>query len=158
LIISIAAGILASGSQLRAGQDDRIAYPVGYREWTHVKSALVGPQSPIFSRYGGIHHIYANQNAMEGYRTGSFPDGSVIVFDLLETSENAGVTSEGPRKFIDVMVKDGKWAAETGGWAYEEFRGDSETERSLSGEGRAACNQCHLKQKNRGCVSSTFRK
>jgi len=152
------AAILTWGSQLRAEPDDGIAYPLGYRAWTHVKSALIGPQSPIFASYGGIHHIYANEKAMEGYRTGRFQDGSVIVFDLLETRESAGVTAEGPRRFIDVMAKDSKRYVDTGGWGYEEFKGDSQTERALTAEARAACNKCHMQQKNRDCVFSAFRK
>ena len=34
--------------------------------------------------FGGIHHIYANDKAIEGYRNELFPDGAVIIFDLLE--------------------------------------------------------------------------
>jgi hypothetical protein len=158
LIALAVAGILACGSLILAGTDDTVAYPLGYRSWAHVKSALIGPQSPIYASYGGIHHIYANEKAMEGYRRGSFPDGSVIVFDLLETRENAGVTAEGPRKFIDVMAKDSKRFAESGGWGYEEFKGDSETERTLSAQAKAACNKCHMQQKNRDFVFSAFRK
>ena len=55
-----------------------IPYPTGYRLWAHVKSEIVEPQHPGSSTNGGIHHIYANTQALEGYRTGKFPDGSVL--------------------------------------------------------------------------------
>ena len=150
-------GILTWAFRLQADSNDSVAYPLGYRKWAHVKSALIGPQSPIFERYGGIHHIYANEKAIDGYRTGQFQDGSVIVFDLLETKESVGVTTEGPRRFIDVMAKDGRLFAESGGWGYEEFKGDSQTERTLTAETRATCYNCHAKQKGHDFIFSAFR-
>jgi hypothetical protein len=143
---------------LRAKPDDEVPYPVGYRLWKHVKTALIGPQSPAFESFGGLHHIYANEKAMEGYRTGRFPDGSVLVFELLETQESAGVTTEGARKRVGVMVKDSKRYAGTGGWGFESFKGDSQTERRLNAESRMACFKCHEPQKDRDFVFSEFRK
>src|ERR1044072_6957866 len=112
-LVASALGILIWTLHLNATPQTTIDYPGGYRQWTHVKSALVGPQSPSFPRYGGLHHIYANEKALEGYRGGQFQDGSVIVFDLLEVQEKAGVTAEAGRRFIDVMVKDSKRFTET---------------------------------------------
>ena len=141
-----------------ARPDGAVPYPAGYRHWTHVRTALIGPQSSAFESFGGLHHIYANEKAMEGYRTGRFPDGSVLVFELLETRENAGVTTEGQRKRVGVMVKESKRYAETGGWGFESFQGDSQTERRLNAEGRTACFRCHEPQKDRDYVFSEFRK
>jgi hypothetical protein len=150
-------GILLWTLHLHATPQEVVEYPGGYRGWAHVKSALVGPQSPSFQRYGGLHHIYANEKAMEGYRTGQFQDGSVIVFDLLEVQEKAGVTGEAARRFIDVMVKDGKRFAATGGWGFEEFKGDSQSERVLTSEAKTACYNCHAQKKDHGFVFSLFR-
>jgi hypothetical protein len=150
--------VMTLSISLWAGPNDEVPYPVGYRLWTHVRTALIGPQSPAFESFGGLHHIYANEKAMEGYRTGRFPDGAVLVFELLETRENAGVTTEGPRRRVGVMVKEGKRYAETGGWGFESFKGDSQTERRLNAEGRIACFKCHEPQKDRDFVFSEFRK
>ena len=150
--------ILAWALNMRAATDGVIAYPLGYRDWTRVKSATVDPKSPAAGRYGGLHHIYANEKAMEGYRTGQFPDGSVIVFDLLETRDSSGTTAEGPRKFIDVMVKDNQQYAETGGWGFEEFTGDSQTDRALTAQAKTDCYKCHTKQKDNGFVFSKLSK
>ena len=146
------------GANLRAQFDSQVAYPSDYRNWVHVRSALVDPKSPSAGRYGGLHHIYANEKAMEGYRTAQFPEGSVIVFDLLETRENASTTVEGPRRFIDVMTKESKRYPATGGWGFEEFVGDSQTDRALTSEAKAACYSCHTKRKSNDFVFSTFRK
>jgi hypothetical protein len=158
LIMLSAVGILMLGAKLWAQSDSQAAYPSDYRNWVHVRSALVDPKSPSSGRYGGLHHIYANEKAMEGYRTGQFPEGSVIVFDLLETRENAGTTVEGSRKFIDVMTKESKRYSETGGWGFEEFVGDSQTDRALTSEAKVACYSCHTKRKSNDFVFSTFRK
>src|SRR5919204_4102650 len=102
--ILFATAVFAVGLCAWAG-DDRTPFPADFRKWAHVKSVLVGPQSSAFATEGGIHHIYANDKALEGYDSGIFPDGSVIVYDLLETKEVAGNTIEGQTRRVDVMVK-----------------------------------------------------
>ena len=59
-------------------------YPEGWRHWTHVKGMVIEPGNALYETFGGIHHLYANRKAEQGYRQGTYPDGSVIVFDLLE--------------------------------------------------------------------------
>lgn len=141
-----------------AAPDAAVPYPNGYRKWVHVGTTLVGPQSPFFANSGGIHHIYANDKAMKGYETGKFPDGAILVFDLLATQEINGATIEGPRQRIDVMLKDAQRFPKTGGWGFERFLGDSETEPSLTEERRGLCFGCHEKRKAQDFVFSTFRK
>ena len=141
-----------------AKADDRVAYPSDFRKWVHITTVLVGPQSPFFKTAGGIHHVYANDKAMKGYETGNFPDGAILVFDLLDTKETDGSTIEGSRQRIDVMVKDFKRFPATGGWGFERFLGDSETERPLTEEHRKLCFSCHEKRKSHDFVFSTFRK
>ena len=119
-----------------------IPYPEGFRNWAHVKSTLVGPSARGFATNGGLHHYYANQKALEGYRTGQFPDGAVLIDDLLEVTEKEGVGSEGTRKRVAVMLKDSTKFRETGGWGYEVFKGD-ESVGSLNADARAACFKCH---------------
>jgi hypothetical protein len=144
-----------------AQSSDAIPYPTGYRQWTHVKSTIIGPKSPAYEKIGGIQHIYANEKGMEGYRTGRFPEGSILVYDFLKTEDDAyseGRTNEGARRFTSVMVKDSKRYAATGGWGFEEFRGDSQTDRMIGAEAPAKCYACHTSQKDRDYVFSAFRK
>jgi hypothetical protein len=157
-VMTLAFGITVWAICLPAKSDGGPEYPTGYRKWAHVSSTLVGPQSPFFKKYGGLHHIYANDKAMEGYRTGHFPDGSVVVFDLLETREVSGSTLEGARRFIDMMAKDSEKYKATGGWGFEEFNGDSQTERALNEEAKTACYNCHSRQKDHDSVFSVYRK
>lgn len=131
-----------------------VPFPDGYRKWVHVKSTYIGPQSPAFASNGGIHHFYANEKALEGYRSGAFPDGSVLVDDLLEAKETAGVTSDGPRRRVAIMLKESLRYRETGGWAFEVFRGEGR-DAALDTTAKAACFACH--KNGHDAVFSEFR-
>jgi hypothetical protein len=133
-----------------------VPYPEGYRRWTHIKTGLVTADNPNFKTNGGYHHIYGNDQAMEGYQSGKFPDGSIIVFDLLDIKVQNGNIQEGDRKHLDVMVKNSAKYPDTGGWGYEEFSGDSQTERSLTTAAKTQCFTCHAKKDD--FVFSEFRK
>jgi hypothetical protein len=139
-----------------AGPGDTIPYPSDYRKWTHVKSTVIGPEYPRFATNGGIHHFYANEKAMEGYRTGKFPEGAILIDDGLNITEKAGVTSEASRRRVAVMLRDSGRFAETGGWGFEMFPGDTQTG-SLNVEARQACYECH-KNAPRESVYSQYRK
>lgn len=134
-----------------------VPYPEGYRDWRHVKSMVIGPGHPLYAAFGGIHHLYANPAAVRGYRDGRFPDGSVIVFDLLEASTEGGATTEGARKIVGVMHKDARRYAATGGWGFEGFKGDGR-ERAVGAQAASACFECHTSQKSRDFVFSEMRR
>lgn len=134
-----------------------VPYPENYRTWSHVKSTMIGPSHKNFSTMGGFQHIYANEAAMTGYRTRNFPEGSVIAFDWLEMTENSGAFLEGPRRQLDVMVKDSKRFASTGGWGFQRFVKDSKTELAASPSPQE-CFACHERLKKDGLVLSALRK
>lgn len=156
-LLLLAAAAILGGISYVSAEPGGVPYPADYRKWAHVKSTLVGPQSESFARNGGLHHYYANAKAMEGLGAGRFPDGSVLVDDLLQTVETAGVSSEGKRSRLAVMMKDSQRYRETGGWGFEVFAGDKQ-EGTLTTETRAACFACHGKRKDRDLVFSEFRK
>lgn len=146
-----AATILAWGG-LRFAPVDPIPFPRDYRLWAHVKTAIVGPQSDAFATEGGIHHVYANDEAVEGYLSGEFPDGSILVYDLLETSLVRGNTVEGKERRVDVMVKRSAKYPDTGGWGFASFAPGSRE----PGEARSDCFGCHQRE-GRDHVFSEFR-
>jgi hypothetical protein len=119
-----------------------VPYPEGYRTWKHVKSMVILEGHALFDPFGGIHHIYANSRALRGLESGRYSDGSVLVFDLLEAVADTAAYVEGPRKFIGVMHKNAKRYAETGGWGFEAFAGDSKTGRLPTNNGKD-CHLCH---------------
>jgi hypothetical protein len=130
-----------------------VPYPVGYRRWVHVTSSL----NEGATRPAGLHHIYANAKALQGFRTREFPDGSVLVLDLFEAHTKGSFVSAGVRRAVRVMRRDRKRFAETGGWGFEEFRGDSKTDRALDDGARRACYACHRQQEDQGLLFSAFR-
>ena len=153
LLLAAAVALVPSS----AGSDSsEVPYPDGFRRWAHVKSQLVTPDNPRAGRFVGLHHVYANAQALEGYETGRFPDGAVIVFDLLDVRTENGTTDEGPRKFTDVMLKDSRRFAATGGWGYQEFQGPAR-ERALDAAKAAACSACHARLAPDDHVISRFR-
>lgn len=154
LVVSsmLAAGIAA------AADAPSVPYPEGYRQWMHVKSMVINAGHPLYDAFGGIHHLYANKKAEQGYRAGKFPDGAVIVFDLLDAKAADNTVQEGARKVVGVMHKDAKKYKTTGGWGYEGFKGDSKTERAVAGNAATACHQCHTAQKDKDFVFSALRK
>ncbi len=145
---------LAAGPALA----QEVPYPSGYRDWHHAKTMVINPGHPLYDAFGGIHHLYANKRALEGYAKGKFPDGAVIVFDLLEVKVADNAVTEGPRKVVGVMHKDAKKFAATGGWGFEGFKGDSRTERAVGANAAKACFECHTSQKGRDYVFSNLRK
>jgi hypothetical protein len=94
--------------------------------------------------------------AERGYRSGKFPDGAVIVFDLKEAKSADNTVQEGARKVVGVMTKNARKYKDTGGWGFEGFKGDSTTERAVGNNAATACFQCHTTQRDRDFVFSTF--
>jgi hypothetical protein len=158
MALLLATAVSVCGSSLLAQLDDAPPFPKEFRTWAHVKSVLVGPQSAAFATEGGIHHIYANEKALQGYETGKFPDGSMIVYDLLETKEVAGNTIEGTTRRVDVMVKQSELYRTTAGWRYMSFPGGNPADGKLTAERQAACAACHAKRNDHDSVFSEFRK
>jgi len=145
--------VTIAGSAIGA---DTVPYPENFRSWSHVKSGVIGPQHKNFASSGGLHHIYANKEAMTGYRTSKFPEQSVIVFEWLEWSEKDGAFLEGPRRQVDVMVKDSQRYQSTGGWGFQRFVKDSKTELAESPTPQV-CFACHNQLKKDDLVLSKYR-
>lgn len=154
----VLAATLAIAPSVYAADAPPVPYPDGYRQWTHVKSMTINQGHALYDAFGGIHHLYANRKAEQGYKTGKFADGSVIVFDLLEANVADNTVQEGARKVLGVMHKDARKYKDTGGWGFEGFKGDSKTDRAVGANAASACYQCHTAQQNKDFVFSTFRK
>lgn len=151
ILLGITAATLASAAE------PEVPYPAGYRDWHHVKSMVIEEGHPLFGTFGGIHHLYANQKALEGYRSETFPDGSVIIFDLLEAVNDGNTVTEGARKVVGVMHKDATKFAATGGWGFEGFGGGDPGSRVVGDNAASACFACHQPQKDQDYTFSRLR-
>jgi len=160
--VTIAIG-LAMTSLLATGADGptrtmaNVPYPEGYRQWQHIKSMVIQPGHALFGSFGGIHHLYGNPAAVQGYTRGRFPDGSVIAFDLLEAASGDNAIVEGPRKVLGVMVKDAKRFAATGGWGFEAWAAGEPGKPVVGNTAPSACFDCHTSQKDSDYVFSRLR-
>lgn len=162
----IAAGLAGGLLSLAAPNDEaKVPYPQDYRRWTFLHATLFGPKNNIFGKQacekpctGGIMYFYANDKAMEGFRTGKFPEGSIIADELLEThgDEAKGVAAEATRRGVGVMVKDSQRYASTGGWGYGSFDRDSRMEK-LNTQEKQTCFQCHVSRKDNDYVFTKYR-
>jgi hypothetical protein len=155
LALGIAGGILAWRPTASDQAAAPVPYPEGFRRWSHVKSTLIGPAHPRFASVGGFQHFYANAEGMTGYRTRVFPEGSVVVVDWLDMRDSAGAVTQGPRRQVDVMVKDSKRYAASGGWGFQRFVKDSRTELATAPTPQQ-CFACHDQLKQDGLVLSTY--
>ena len=149
--------VMSATSISAAAESAPVPYPQDYRNWHHVKSMVINPGHGLYDSFGGIHHLYANKLAVQGYKSGKWPDGAVIVFDLLDAKSADSAITEGNRKILGVMQRDTRKYAATGGWGYEGFKGDSKTERAVGQNAATACHQCHTAQQDSAYIFSKLR-
>jgi hypothetical protein len=87
--------------------DGTISLPKDFRRWPFLGSWHIAPKEGVGGMAGaaGFHNVYTQAGTIEHYRkTGEFPDGAVIVKELLGTESGKMTTGQA------------SWAAETEGW------------------------------------------
>ena len=132
---------------------ESVQYPGNFRRWVHVGTGVIQSGGPFPESEQGMHHIFANSKAVDGYASGVFPDGSVIVYELREAQQKNGVLFEGERRRVDVMIRDSGRYENTGGWRFERFMGNQQTQDAVADSG-ASCFQCHTNAAAHGFVFS----
>lgn len=156
--LSLAGTTLAEpATDAPAAAPPAVQYPAGYRQWQHVKTMIIEPGHALYASFGGIHHLYANPAAKQGYTAGRFPNGAVIVFDLLEATPGNHAVVEGPRKVLGVMLKDSKRFAATGGWGFEAWDAGDPAKPVVGNDAATACFACHTSEKESDYVFSRMR-
>jgi len=96
-----------------------LTLPVGYRQWQMVSVSYEAP----FDEFRGI---VGNETAMAAYREGTlpFPDGSILVklaWKRVASGESEGAFIPGAATTVQVMVKNSKKFATSGGWGFGRF-------------------------------------
>lgn len=123
---------------------ESVHYPDGFRRWVHVRTGMNKEE---------VHHVFANQEAVKGYPSGNFPDGSIIVFEVRAIHQTGDEIGEGERRRVDVMIKDSSHYASTGGWRFERFMGTDQLQDVIH-DGGVSCSQCHAQVSAHGGVFS----
>jgi hypothetical protein len=152
ILMLLACAVLLPQNALRA--DDSAQFPDTFRRWVHVGTGVILPgANPKLMSEEGMHHIFANEKAVEGYASGDFADGSIVVYELRDAQQKNGVIFEGERKRVDVMIKDSSLYKNTGGWRFERFWGTDQAQNAVHDTG-TSCFQCHSKANAHGFVFS----
>jgi hypothetical protein len=156
MLALVAALGLSPLMELDADSSD-LEFPEGYPDWRHVKTMVINVGHPLYEAVGGIHSIYGNPQAIQGYASGKqFPDGSVIVFDLFAALDEDNAISEGERKAIIVMAKNSAQYASTDGWGYQVF--DPATRKgTIDANAAKDCHGCHTRKQEENFVFSVLR-
>ncbi len=137
--------------------DDKLKLPTGYRRWVFVGAPLT-PNGLNNGKAGfpEYHHVYVEVKNLDVYlKTGSFPEGTVIVKELtrvLDPTFPDGSRAEpsgrgyfnGEYNGLDVTVKDSKRFANTNGWGFFNF-GHHPLPYAVSAKEASAaeCASCH---------------
>jgi cytochrome P460 len=97
-----------------------VTIPDGYRHWELIAPALEG--DPLDE----LRAVVGNAVALDAYRKGTlpFPDGSVLVklaWKRTQSAEFESASVPGAATTVQVMVKDSKKYASSGGWGFGRF-------------------------------------
>ena len=93
--------------------------PAGYRQWE-----LIAPSHE--EGFDELRGILGNSSSMKAYRDGTlpFPDGAILAklaWKRVPSSEFKGAFVPGAATTLQIMVKDSKKYASTGGWGFGRF-------------------------------------
>ena len=97
-----------------------VTIPAGYKQWE-----LIAPAEEA-APLDELRAVIGNQTAVDAYQAGKlpFPDGTILVkraWKRKQSPEFASATIPGAATTVQVMVKDSKKYAATGGWGFGRF-------------------------------------
>jgi hypothetical protein len=140
-----------------------IKIPAGYRDWKVIAVAnLLVP-----GKLDQLRAQFGNDIAIKAYKEGTlpFPDGSIIVAAhwTRVPSEANNKVLDGPfpgaesfvigsRVNIQIMVKDSKKYAESGGWGFADFKDGKAGDKAL----HETCFPCHAPAKDHDYVFTHY--
>lgn len=115
-----------------------VAIPEGYRGWQLIAPAL--EDAP----FDELRVVLGNPIAVDAFRRGirPFPDGSTLVklaWKRTPSAEFASATVPGAATTVQIMVKDSKRFAATGGWGFGRFTGGQPVDEAQ----HRTCFACH---------------
>jgi hypothetical protein len=131
-------------------KDQLIRPDVSYREWVYIgtpftPNALNPPEAP----FPEFHNVYIHPSDFDHWkRTGTFPDGTVIIKELVLVGMTQAVSGKGyfMGEFtgLEAAIKDSKrFKDEPGYWAYYSFGHSYPLADSAQAFPAPACNACH---------------
>ena len=166
LLVAVAAvaGVVASTAPTSGHADGEAApifvtkIPSGYRNWRLISVAREE------GSLNDIRAILGNDMAIKAYREGKlpFPDGTIIArlawsYDASEENNKVfgrpqSFVAGPPKNGVQVMVKDSKKYASTGGWGFAQFDDGKPADEALL----KTCFPCHQAIKARDLVFTHY--
>jgi len=123
---------------------------ISYREWVYVGTPLTpNDLNPPEASFPEFHNVYIHPSDFDHWkRTGRFPDGTVLVKELVTVGATAATSGKGyfMGEYIglETTIKDSvRFADEPGNWAYFSFGHSYPLADSAAPFPAAACNACH---------------
>jgi hypothetical protein len=170
LLAVVAAVVAVVGSSARvSGHADEAASPIygvtippGYRDWKMIAVAQL-----VTGKVDQLRAQLGNDIAIKAYKEGTlpFPDSSILValhWTRVPSEDNDKVLAgpfPGAQSFVvgspvnmQVMVKDSKKHAATGGWGFGDFKDGKPSDEAL----HKACFSCHEPAKDRDFVFTHY--
>lgn len=97
-----------------------VTIPEGYKQWE-----LIAPAEEA-APLNELRAVIGNQTAIDAYQDGKlpFPDGTILVkraWKRAQSPDFASATIPGAATTVQVMVKDSRKYAATGGWGFGRF-------------------------------------
>ena len=156
LLVAVAAVVAVVASSSVSGHTDVAASPIygvtippGYRDWKMIAVAQLKTD-----KVDQLRAQLGNEIAVKAYTEGTrpFPDGAIIValhWNRVSSEDNNRVLASafpgaqsfvvGSRVNMQVMVKDSKKYAATGGWGFGDFKDGKPGDEAL----HKTCFPCH---------------
>jgi hypothetical protein len=123
---------------------------ISYREWVYVGTPLTpNDLNPPEAPFPEFHNVYIHPDDFDHYkRTGNFPDGTVLIKELVLVGSKAAVSGkgyfQGDFAGLEATVKDAdRFPDDPGNWAYFSFGHSYPLADSAAAFPAAACNACH---------------
>ena len=134
-----------------------VKIPPGYRDWKLISVAHEA------GNLNDLRAILGNDVAIKAYREGKrpFPDGSIVArlaWSYIPSEENNKVFGRdqsfvaGSPTNVQLMVKDSKKYAATGGWGFAQFKDGKPADEAL----HKTCFPCHEPVKDRDFVFTHY--
>jgi hypothetical protein len=138
--VAISSAALSNPAAAPAGVSPiyAVAIPEGYRSWELIAPAL--EDAP----FDELRVVLGNPVAVDAFKRGvrPFPDGSILVklaWKRTPSAEFTSATVPGDATTVQIMVKDSKRFAATGGWGFGRFIGGQSVDEAQ----HRTCFACH---------------
>ena len=131
-------------------KDGQLLQPTGYRRWVYVGTPLTPhDMNGGKAAFPEFHNVYVHPQAFDTYeRTGEFPDGTVVVKELVSVGSKQASSGRGyfMGDFIglEVAMKDKRrFRDEPGNWAFFSFGHEYPLLETALPQPAANCSACH---------------